>query len=137
MKIRIETEVEAPLSEVWKAWVTPDDIKNWNYALDDWYCPSAEINLEVGGKFSYRMEAKDGSIGFDFEGEFTAVNPNKAIHFKLEDNREIMVEFIETENGVMVIETFETEDENTAEQQRQGWLSILNNFKKHIESKSN
>ena len=82
------------------------------------------------------MEAKDGSMGFDFEGEFTGITPFKAISYKLEDDREVNVEFIETENGVKVIETFDAEDENTADQQKQGWQSILNNFKQHVESKN-
>jgi uncharacterized protein YndB with AHSA1/START domain len=137
MKIAIETEVKAPLAVVWNAWVTPKDIINWNFAIDDWRCPEAEIKLEVGGKFNYRMEAKDGSTGFDFEGTFTEIIPDKFIHFELEDNREVTVEFKETANGVRVIETFEAEDENSAEQQKQGWQSILNNFKKHVERKSN
>ncbi len=137
MQISIETEIQAPLTRVWDAWVTPEDITSWNFAIDDWCCPKAEINLEVGGHFNYRMEAKGGSMGFDFEGEFTEITPCKDIHFKLEDGREVKVEFMEIENGVKVIESFEAEDENSAEQQRQGWLSILNNFKKHVESKSN
>ncbi len=137
MKISIETEVNAPLSTVWDAWVTPDDITHWNFAIDEWCCPRAEVDLEVGGSFNYRMEAKDGSAGFDFEGEFTEITPYKSIHFVLGDDREVKVQFIETENGVKVVETFEAEDENSAEQQRQGWLSILSNFKKHVESKSN
>ncbi|MCW8128579.1 SRPBCC family protein [Microbulbifer halophilus] len=135
MKISIDTEIEAPLDRVWDAWVTPEDITKWNFAVADWCCPRAEINLEEGGHFSYRMEAKDGSVGFDFEGKFTKVSPRKSIHFKLEDDREVKVEFMETENGVRVTETFEAEDENSAEQQRQGWLSILDNFKKHVERK--
>jgi uncharacterized protein YndB with AHSA1/START domain len=136
MKISIETEVKASPKAVWDAWVTPEDITCWNFAIDEWCCPKAEINLKVGGKFNYRMEAKDGSMGFDFEGEFIDITPHKAIHFKLEDNRKVEVAFMETENGVKVVETFEAEDENSAEQQKQGWLSILNNFKKHVESKS-
>ena len=137
MKISIETEVKSTPAAVWDAWVTPEDITNWNFAIDEWCCPKAQINLEVGGKFNYRMEAKDGSMGFDFEGTFTKVTPNESIHFKLEDNRVVTVEFMETANGIRVIETFEAEDENSAEQQKQGWQSILNNFKKHVESKSN
>lgn len=136
MEISIETEVEAPLSTVWHAWVTPEDIIHWNFAIDDWCCPSAEIDLEAGGKFCYRMEAKDGSVGFDFEGEFTEIDVHKAIRFQLGDVREVTVEFIETDTGVRVVETFDAEDENSAEQQRLGWLGILNNFKKHVESKS-
>lgn len=137
MKISIETEVRASPAAVWDAWVTPEDITNWNFATDEWCCPNAEIDLEVGGKFNYRMEAKDGSMGFDFEGEFTEVAPLKEIRYKLEDNREVVVDFIETQNGIKVVETFDAEDENAAEQQKQGWLGILTNFKKHVESKSN
>jgi uncharacterized protein YndB with AHSA1/START domain len=137
MKISIQTDVKATPEIVWDAWISPEDITNWNFAIDEWCCPNAVINLEVGGKFNYRMEAKDGSMGFDFEGEFTEINPLKTIRYKLEDDREVNVEFIETENGVKVIETFDAEDENSAEQQKQGWQSILNNFKKHVESKSN
>lgn len=137
MKIVIETEVQAPLATVWDAWVTPKDITNWNFAIDEWCCPSAEVNLEVGGNFNYRMEAKDGSLGFDFEGTFTKIESNESIHFELGDNRVVTVEFIETINGVKVVETFEAEDENSAEQQKQGWQSILNNFKRHVERKSN
>ncbi|WP_240701136.1 SRPBCC domain-containing protein [Pseudoalteromonas sp. CO325X] len=100
MKIVIETEVQAPLATVWDTWVTPNDITNWNFAIDDWCCPRAEVNLEVGGNFNYRMEAKDSSKGFDFEGTFTKIESNESIHFKLGDNRVVIVEFIETINGV-------------------------------------
>lgn len=137
MELSIETEIEASLNDVWNAWTTPEDITKWNVAIEEWCCPSAEINLEVGGKFNYRMEAKDGTMGFDFKGEFTEITPYKAIHYKLEDGREVKVEFIGITNGIRVVETFEAEDENSAEQQRQGWLGILNNFKIHVESKSN
>ncbi|QIB65454.1 SRPBCC family protein [Kineobactrum salinum] len=136
MKISIETEVNAPLNRVWNAWVTPEDIRCWNFAIDEWCCPKAELDLQVGGSFNYRMEARDGSVGFDFEGEFTEVSPCKSIHYRLGDERKVEVRFIEIQDGVRVIETFEAEDENSAEQQRQGWLGILNNFKKHVESKS-
>ncbi|MDO6441702.1 SRPBCC family protein [Marinobacter sp. 2_MG-2023] len=137
MKIVIETEVQAPLATVWDAWVTPKDITKWNFALDEWCCPRAEVNLEAGGNFNYRMEAKDGSVGFDFEGIFTKIESNESVYFELGDNRVVTVEFIETVNGVKVLETFDAEDENSAEQQKQGWQSILNNFKKHVESKGN
>lgn len=136
MKLNIETTVNAPLSNVWASWVTPADITHWNFASDEWCCPNAEIDLQVGGKFTYRMEAKDGSMGLDFEGVFTKISPNESIHFKLEDNRVVSVEFIETNEGIKVIEIFEAEDENSAELQKQGWQSILNNFKKHVENKS-
>lgn len=137
MRISIETEVRAPLTRVWDAWVTPEDITRWNFAVDDWWCPKAEIELEAGGHFRYRMEAKDESAGFDFEGEFTRITPYERIQFKLEDDRRVEVEFIETGDGVRVVESFEAEDEHSAEQQRQGWLNILHNFRKHVESKTN
>ena len=137
MKISIETEVKATLAQVWDAWVTPTDITNWNFAIDEWCCPSAELNLEVGGAFKYRMAAKDGSMAFDFEGTFIKVIPQNAIHFALGDNRVVTVEFTETASGVRVVETFDAEDEHSAEMQKQGWQSILNNFKKHVESKNN
>lgn len=133
MKICIETEVKAPLGTVWDAWVTPKDITSWNFAVDEWWCPRVELTLEVGGKFNYRMEARDGSTGFDFEGTFTKLEPRKYVHFQLDDSRVVKVEFIEAENGVRILETFDAEDENSADQQKQGWQSILNNFKKHVE----
>lgn len=136
MKITIETEVDAPLEAVWDAWVTPEDITHWNFAMDEWCCPAAALDLKEGGRFNYRMEARDGSVGFDFEGEFTEVNPHQSIRYRLGDDREVEVQFVETQDGVRVIETFEADDEYTAEQQREGWLGILNNFKKHVESKS-
>ena len=135
MKISISTKVNAPLEVVWDSWTTPADIVKWNYAIDEWCCPRADIDLVEGGKFNYRMEAKDGSMGFDFEGVFTKVMPKESIHFDLGDGRVVVVDFKDTKDGITVSETFEAEDENSAEQQKQGWQSILNNFKKHAESK--
>lgn len=136
MKITIETEVSAPPNQVWDAWVTPDHITKWNFAIHEWCCPRAEIDLKIGGTFNYRMEARDGSFGFDFEGVFTKVAPQQSLHFKLGDDRLVTIEFLQTAIGTRVSETFEAEDENTAEQQRQGWHSILNNFKKHVETQN-
>jgi uncharacterized protein YndB with AHSA1/START domain len=136
MKITVEIEVEAPPKEVWDAWVTPDHITKWNFAIDAWCCPRAEVDLRVGGRFKYRMEAKDGSVGFDFEGVFTKVSPQQSLHFELGDDRLVTVEFMQTTNGTRIAETFEAEDENSAAQQKQGWQSILNNFKKHVEGQS-
>ncbi|TRW49903.1 ATPase [Aliidiomarina halalkaliphila] len=135
MKIKIETEVNAPLTTVWDAWVTPEDITNWNFAADAWCCPKAELDLKVGGTFKYRMEAKDGSMGFDFEGTFTKIDSHESIQYVLEDKRVVTVEFTETPSGVRVVETFDAEEENSAELQERGWQSILNNFKKHVERK--
>jgi uncharacterized protein YndB with AHSA1/START domain len=134
MKITIEIEVNSSISKVWNAWVTPYDITYWNFASDDWCCPVAQVDLQVGQKFNYRMEAKDGSMGFDFEGEFTQIELHHLIIYKLADEREVSVEFVQTDDGVKVIESFEAEDENSAELQRQGWFSILTNFKKHVEN---
>ena len=137
MEISIETIVNSPIEQVWSAWVTPDDIKKWNFASDDWLCPDAKIDLRVGGAFNYRMEAKDGSMGFDFEGTFTSINVPQSIEYKLGDDRNVRITFSETEQGIRVVETFESEDELSAEQQKQGWQSILNNFKKHVETAGN
>ena len=133
MKITVEAEIAGPLKEVWDAWVTADHITKWNFAIDEWCCPRAEIDLKDGGRFKYRMEAKDGSAGFDFEGVFTKVAPQQSLHFELGDDRLVTIEFMQTANGTRVAETFEAEDENSAEQQKQGWQSILNNFKKYVE----
>lgn len=135
MEISIDTTVKAAIEQVWSAWVTPDDIKKWNFASDDWCCPDAKIDLKVGGRFNSRMEAKDGSMGFNFEGTFTSIVSNSIIEYVLDDNRKVRVSFSETENGIKVVETFETEDENSAELQRQGWKCILSNFKKYVEAK--
>lgn len=133
MKITIETIINAPLNKVWLSWITPSDITQWNFASDDWRCPEASVDLKIGNKFSYRMEAKDGSMGFDFEGVFTSINENQSIEYVLADDRKVLVTFEETKDGIIVSETFDAESENAAEQQKQGWLCILNNFKKFVE----
>lgn len=134
MNISVATEVLATPTRVWNAWVTPEHITKWNFAINEWCCPSAEIDLRVGGKFKYRMEAKDGSIGFDFEGVFIKVAPRQSLHFELGDKRQVAIEFTQTANGTRVVESFDAEDEHSAEQQKQGWQSILNNFKTYVEA---
>jgi uncharacterized protein YndB with AHSA1/START domain len=134
MKITVETEVAAPIEKVWRAWITPDDIKQWNAASEDWHTTSATVDLRVGGAFSSRMEAKDGSVGFDFAGTYTKVVPHKLIEYSLGDQRAVVVEFISSKSGVTVRETFDAESTHSVEQQRQGWQAILNNFAKHVES---
>ncbi len=133
MNIMIETLVKAPLTKVWQAWTTPTDIMQWNFASADWCCPRAELDLQVGGRFKYRMEARDGSFGFDFQGEFSLIIPYQRIQYSLADERQVTVQFSESEQGVHLIETFAAEDEHSAQQQQQGWLSILQNFAKHVE----
>jgi uncharacterized protein YndB with AHSA1/START domain len=132
-KITVESYVAAPLQEVWRAWNTPDDIKQWNAASDDWHTTKSAVGLRVGGAFSSRMEAKDGSMGFDFAGTYTKVVEHKLIESSFGD-RVLLVEFIAGEGGVTVRETFDAESTHSVEQQRGGWQAILNNFKKHVES---
>ena len=135
MKITVETQVNAKLSNVWNAWNNPADIKRWNSASDDWHTTQSAVDLRDGGKFSARMEAKDGSEGFDFEGTYTRVVPQKSIEYQMGDGREVKVEFSERAGGVHVKETFDAETENPPELQRQGWQAILDSFCRHVEAK--
>ena len=134
MKIEICVIVESSLEKVWSAWTEPKKNVKWNYATDEWCCPNAEVDLTVGGKFKYRMDAKDGSMGFDFEGKFVSIEQNSRIEFSLDDDRKVLVEFKELESGIQLKETFDAEDDLSGEQQREGWQSILNNFKQYVES---
>ncbi len=133
-KITVQTSVHAPLETVWNSWTQPEHITKWNTASEDWHTPHAENDLRVGGTFSARMEAKDGSTGFDFAGIYTDVVPMKRIAYKLGDDRTVEIMFEEEGDHVKVIETFDTEDENSAELQKQGWQAIMDNFKKYTES---
>ncbi len=134
--ISIEVLVKAEMAAVWHAWTTPEDINQWNAASDDWHTPKSRNDLKVGGTFCYRMEAKDGSAGFDFEGTYTKVVPNACIEYVLGDDRAVSITFEDTGDGIRLMETFEAEDIHTAEQQRDGWQSILENFARHVESKN-
>ena len=136
MKITVEKVVRAGLEPVWDAWNTPADIKQWNSAQDDWHTTESTVDLREGGKFSARMEPKDGSGGFDFEGTYTRVVPRQAIEYRMSDGREVSVEFVERADGVLVKETFDAETENPAELQKQGWQAILDNFGRHVEAKA-
>lgn len=135
MKIIVETNVKADLNAVWSAWNSPEDIKKWNAASDDWHTTRSTVDLREGGKMSSRMEAKDGSAGFDFEGTYTRIVPQKLIEYTLGDGRDVKVEFTDSDGGVLVRETFETESQNEAEFQRRGWQAILDSFARHVESK--
>lgn len=134
MKISVETSVNAPVAEVWRAYTTPGDIQQWNAASEDWHTTHAEVDLREGGVFSSRMEARDGSFGFDFAGTYTRIVPNAQIAYAFGD-RQALVEFLPGTSGVTVRVTFDAEAENPEEQQRQGWQAILNNFKRHVESR--
>jgi uncharacterized protein YndB with AHSA1/START domain len=131
MKITVETLVNAPVAEVWRAYTTPEDIKQWNTASPDWHTTQATVDLRAGGAFTSRMEAKDGSFGFDFAGTYTRIVPNELIEYSFGD-RSGVVEFHAGANGVTVRVTFDAELENPVEQQRHGWQAILNNFARHV-----
>jgi uncharacterized protein YndB with AHSA1/START domain len=133
-KITVETTVAAPIERIWKAWTTPDDIKQWNAASPDWHTTKASVDLREGGAFSSRMEAKDGSMGFDFAGVYTKIEPNRLIEARFGD-RAMSVEFIPGAAGVLVRETFDPETTYPIDHQRQGWQSILDNFARHVEAK--
>ncbi len=135
MRITIEAIVKAPIANVWSAYTTPADIKQWNTASDDWHTTSASVDLREGGAFSSRMEAKDGSFGFDFAGTYTRIVPHELIAYAFGD-RVAKVEFVQGTTGVTVRVTFDAEAEHSEEQQRQGWQAILNNFARHVEAQS-
>ena len=134
MKITVETTVKAPIDAVWRAWNTPDDIVQWNAASADWHTTKSAVDLRVGGSFSSRMEAKDGSMGFDFGGTYTTIVPNELIECTFGD-RSLRVEFVNGADGVTVREIFDAETTYPVEQQRDGWQAILNNFARHVEAK--
>ena len=134
MEITVKVTIATPVEKVWKAWTTPGDIMQWNAASDDWHTTAATVDLREGGAFSSRMEAKDGSIGFDFAGTYTKVVENKLIECELGD-RVLVVEFIADANETTVLETFDAESTHTEEQQRQGWQAILDRFARFVESK--
>lgn len=131
--ILIEVLVDASVSRAWEAWTSPEHIVHWNFANEDWHCPSATVDLKVGGKHGARMEAKDGSMGFDFVATFTEVKPMEKLVSRLDDDRLVSVEFKKEGNKTRVIEQFEIEDQNSEEMQRQGWQSILNNYRDYTE----
>jgi uncharacterized protein YndB with AHSA1/START domain len=135
MKITVETTISAPLAKVWDAYTSPDAIKQWNTASEDWHTTAATVDLRDGGAFSSRMEAKDGSFGFDFAGTYTKIVPHELIEYAFGD-RAGTVEFIDGTNGVTVRSTFDAETQNPAEQQRQGWQAILDNFGKYVEART-
>jgi uncharacterized protein YndB with AHSA1/START domain len=134
MKITVETLVKAPIAEVWRAYTTPADIKQWNAASDDWHTTKSTVDLRVGGAFSSRMEAKDGSFGFDFAGTYTKIVPNELIEYSFGD-RMGLVDFAPGPKGVVVRVTFDAETTHSEEQQRQGWQAILDNFARHVAAK--
>ena len=132
--ITVHTMISAPMDQVWSIWTNPDHTIKWNNASDDWHTPTAENDLRVGGKFTYRMEAKDGSVGFAFGGIYEEVDMNARIVYRLEDERKVVITFEEVEGGVKVTETFDPDETNSVELQQTGWQAILDNFKKYAEA---
>lgn len=132
-KISIEADVNSSISKVWEHWTEPKHITQWNNASDDWHTPHAENDLRIGGKFLSRMEAKDGSFGFDFEGVYSEVIPFKKIKYYLEDGRQVETTFTENSGTTKISTIFDPENENPIEMQKEGWQAILNNFKKYVE----
>ena len=131
--ITVEANIGVPVEKAWNLWNSPQHIVNWNFAVNDWHCPTAENDLRVGGKLKARMEAKDESIGFDFEGIYDEVKPNERIAYTLGDGRKVSVDFKSNGTSTTITETFDAENANPAEMQRQGWQAILDNFKKYAE----
>ena len=135
MQITVENTINAPIAEVWKAYTTPEDIKKWNAASDDWHTPSATVDLREGGTFSSRMEAKDGSMGFDFAGTYTKIVDHKFIAYEF-GGRTAEIAFEPDGRSVRVRVSFDPEQENPADMQREGWKSILDSFKRYMENKT-
>lgn len=135
MNIQVSTTVRAPMDLVWSAYSNPEDIVQWNAASDDWHTTKSSVDLRPGGSFSSRMEAKDGSFGFDFEGIYTTVVVNSLIEYEFGD-RKAQVEFSEGPQGILVKVSFEAEGMHSLEQQREGWQAILDRFKRHVEAKA-
>ena len=131
--ITVESTIQAPVEKVWDYWTTPAHIMQWNNASDDWHTPSVENDLRVGGSFTNRMEAKDGSFGFDFGGIYDAVTPNQYIEYTMGDGRIAKVTFQGNGDATRVVENFEAEGTNPIELQKSGWQAILDNFKKYTE----
>lgn len=133
-KITIETTISADAKKVWEYYNKPEHITKWNFALDEWHCPSAENDLRVGGKLKSRMEAKDGSVGFDFEATYNEIINEKKIAYTIADGRQVVTNFENMGNETKVTTTFEAENQNPVEMQKSGWQAILDNFKKYVEA---
>jgi uncharacterized protein YndB with AHSA1/START domain len=132
-QITVKTTITAPIEKVWACWTEPKHITEWTFASDDWCSPQAENDLSVGGSFLTRMQAKDGSMGFDFNGVYTEVVENEKISYTLEGGRKVDVAFVQKHGLTTVTESFDPETENPLEMQRAGWQAILDNFKKYVE----
>ena len=132
--ITVIATINKPVQEVWSLWTSPHHIINWNFASPEWCCPSALNDLKPGGHFSWRMEAKDGSMGFDYKGTFDRIEANELIEYTLDDGRKVLIKFVDNGDQTIVTETFEPENMNSEELQKAGWQAILDNFKRYAES---
>ena len=132
--ITVSAIVKASVKKVWQYWTEPQHIMQWNNASDDWHTPKAENDLREGGTFSTRMEAKDGSFGFDFGGVYDKIKEHELIEYTIGDGRKVKIVFSTNGNETTVVESFEAETENSIELQQGGWQAILNNFKKYVET---
>jgi uncharacterized protein YndB with AHSA1/START domain len=133
-KIKIENYIKAPVHRVWDAYNNPDEITKWNQASEDWHCPKAEVDLNPGGKYKTRMEAKDGSFGFDFEAVYDEIVPQAKVAYTIADGRKVETVFENLDGSTKITTEFEAENQNPVEMQRGGWQSILNNFKNYVEN---
>lgn len=131
--ITVETSINAPIEKVWETWTKPEHIVHWNNASDEWHTPKVENDLRVGGSFTSRMEAKDGSVGFDYSGTYDAVEEHKYIEYTLDDNRKVKISFTPEGDKTQVSESFDAESTNPVDMQKNGWQAILDNFKKYTE----
>jgi predicted 3-demethylubiquinone-9 3-methyltransferase (glyoxalase superfamily)/uncharacterized protein YndB with AHSA1/START domain len=132
--VMVDVTINAPIEKVWECWTKLEHVIKWNFASDDWHCPSAENELKEGGKFSYTMSSKDGKMSFDFEGEYNLVIEQKKIIYTIADGRKVKIDLFDFVNKTKILEIFEAEGEHTLEQQQEGWQKILDNFKKYVES---
>ncbi len=132
-QLKIEAFIEAPVSRVWQCWTRPEHITQWNFASEDWRCPSAQVDLRTGGEYLARMESRDGSMGFDFRGNYGEVVQEERVVLLLEDGRRAMTRFESSPTGTRVETVFDAETQNPPELQQQGWQAILNQFKFYVE----
>lgn len=132
--VTIETQINAPMAKVWDYFTLPEHITQWNFATEEWHTPWARSDFRVGGEFTSRMEARDGSMGFDFSGRFDDIQPHRLVAYTIGDGRKVAVHFSEAGPQVLIREEFEAEIVNPVDLQRMGWQAILDNFKKYTES---
>ncbi len=134
-RITVQTKIQSPIEKVWEFYTEPKHITKWNFASMEWCCPTAKNDLRKGGEFNFRMEAKDGSMGFDFTGFYINIIPKELITYKIADGRNVEVKFSTNGNEIHLSQIFEAEGTNSDELQKNGWQAILENFKKYVNSK--